>query len=77
MRVSFPHSHAFQGGRLLIEKAEMSEAMCVVEFGDTVCRLDGPRESELAGDVGSGVVCRLSSGIHWNSFLNTRAPLGG
>ncbi|WP_337181590.1 hypothetical protein [Shinella sp.] len=39
MRFSFPHSHAFQGGRLTIEDAEMSEGMCVVEFGDGVAMI--------------------------------------
>ena len=39
MRFSFPHSHAFQGGRLTIEDAEMSEVSCVVEFGDGVAMI--------------------------------------
>lgn len=46
MRISFPHSHAFPGGRLTIEDAEDSQATCAVEFGDGItviaaCRRDG------------------------------------
>ena len=39
MRFSFAHSHAFQGSRLAVEDAEMSEGMCVVEFGDGVAMI--------------------------------------
>jgi hypothetical protein len=39
MRFTFPHRHAFQGSRLTIEDAEMSEGMCVVEFGDGVAMI--------------------------------------
>lgn len=36
MRFSFPHSHAFQGGRLQIDDAETGEGTCMVAFGDGV-----------------------------------------
>jgi hypothetical protein len=35
MRFSFPHSHAFPGGRVLIEE-DANEGPCAVEFGDGV-----------------------------------------
>jgi len=36
MRFSFPHSHAFQGGRVTVENDGKSEPKCLVEFGDGV-----------------------------------------
>jgi len=47
MRFSFPHSHAFQGGRLTIEDAEIREGMCSVEFGDGTAMIG---EWHLDGD---------------------------
>lgn len=34
MRLSFPHSHAFHGGRLTLEDDGASGPSCTVEFGD-------------------------------------------
>lgn len=34
MRVGFPHSHAFRGGRAIVDDDGMAE--CLVEFGDGV-----------------------------------------
>ena len=34
MRFSFPHSHAFNGGRLTIEQDEANGVECEIEFGD-------------------------------------------
>ncbi|WP_411033998.1 hypothetical protein [Shinella sp. BYT-45] len=36
MRFSFPHSHAFPGGRVTVEDAAAAEGSCVVEFGDGI-----------------------------------------
>ncbi len=39
MRFSFPHSHAFPGGRVRVEDADAAEGMCVVEFWDGVAMI--------------------------------------
>ncbi len=36
MRFSFPHSHAFQGGRVAVEDTGEGEGACMVEFGDGI-----------------------------------------
>jgi hypothetical protein len=46
MRITFPHSHAFPGGRLTIAEVGAAKGTCVVQFGDGVaviaeCRPDG------------------------------------
>lgn len=34
MRFSFPHSHAFAGGRVIVEDDSKPGPVCLVEFGD-------------------------------------------
>ncbi len=36
MRFMFPHSHAFQGGRVVVENDAKPGPECLVEFGDGV-----------------------------------------
>lgn len=46
MRFSFPHSHAFPGGRVLIEDADDTEGPCVVEFGDGIATIGAWRPTD-------------------------------
>ena len=46
MRFSFPHSHAFPGGRVAVAGDDIGERSCEVEFADGVtvigtCRKEG------------------------------------
>lgn len=34
MRLVFPHSHVFHGGRVALEEDAGAESQCLVEFGD-------------------------------------------
>ncbi len=81
MRFSFPHSHAFPGGRVGVDDAEAAEGMCMVEFGDGVTvvaewhpdgdgiRLDIPAYRTARGtgiDARSWQVMRGKDG-HWRT----------
>lgn len=45
MRFSFPHSHAFPGGRVAVDDGDPAEGACVVEFGDGVTVIGAWRPS--------------------------------
>lgn len=48
MRFLFPHSHAFPGGRLVVEDDAKPGPECLIEFGDGVIVI---AEYRLAGDA--------------------------
>lgn len=49
MRFVFPHSHAFRGGRVVVEEISDKAPECLVEFGDgtTVIARWEPKRDEI------------------------------
>jgi len=44
MRFSFPHSHAFEGGRVIVDDDDAAEGPCSVEFADGVTVIGAVRK---------------------------------
>lgn len=81
MRFTFPHSHAFPGGRVTVHDDGTAEPDCLVEFGDGVTvigewqaegdaiRLSVPDYSTARGTLVSARSWRLAKGADslWRS----------
>lgn len=52
MRLTFPHSHAFRGGRVIVDDDGTTGPECLVEFGDGVTLVAEWRRAGDAVDLG-------------------------